>query len=358
MVQAMGARLITTGDKIIIHGNTGLKKKAFNCMESGLCLRMFIPVLSSYLDTYSIGGIGSLLNRQMNELIDNCSTLGINISSREGKPPYRLSGLLRPGNYKLNFKESSQFLTGLLFALPLADGNSSIHTGKIISRPYIDMTLDVLTGHKINIIEENDVFHIPGGQSYSPAAHEIEADWSSAAFILVAGALNGDININGLNFNSRQADRMIIDALYRAGADISINGRINLRRPELRAIEFNVNNCPDLLPPLAALACRCKGRSVFTGINRLRTKESDRPAAIRKELIKIGIECELGNDYISITGGTIKGGETESHGDHRIAMMLAVLSLVSEKAIVIHDNHCVNKSWPGFWKIFLENKIK
>jgi 3-phosphoshikimate 1-carboxyvinyltransferase len=220
-----------------------------------------------------------------------------------------------------------------------------------MSKPYIDMTLQVL--EKFGIRIENDnyrKFTIPGKQKYKPCSFEVESDWSGGAFLLVAGAINGDITIHGLHPDSKQSDKAILMALDKAGAQISItDNSVSIRKSELKSFEFDATEAPDLFPPLAVLAAYSKGISGIKGVNRLIYKESDRAAAIVEEFAKMNIKVEVTGDYMLITGGTIKGAHVTSHDDHRIAMAEAIAGLGATDKVFIKDSQCVGKSYPGFF---------
>jgi len=254
---------------------------------------------------------------------------------------------------------SSQFATGLLFALPLLDGDSVIEiTTPLESASYVDLTLDALAHFGIRIEHDNyRRFTVPGNQQYVPADYTVEADYSSAAFLLAAGALGCDVICKGLNPHSSQGDRAFLDVIVQTGGQVDwiAPDTVQARGGDLRGITVDVSDTPDLVPPMAALLCFCKGTSRIVGASRLRLKESDRLHAVATELNRLGAKITEGPDYLEIEGVPhLTGGKCHSHNDHRIAMMVALASLNAQGIVEIDDPSCVNKSYPGFWDDFLQ----
>ena len=246
---------------------------------------------------------------------------------------------------------TSQFLTGLLLALPRACCDSVVTVRGLVSIPYVAMTMELLRESGVSVEWRKDnTFHIPGGQKYSLERYAVEGDWSGAAFLLVAGAVTGSVTVEGLNPASSQGDSRILAALELAGADV-ITGEegVTARLNDLRSFRFCVSQCPDLAPPLAVLAACCSGTSVLTGTDRLSFKETDRTSSIVEELSKVGVEVRKGKNSIEIAGGEIQGGTASSRGDHRISMALAIAGLRSRNGISIQHPGSVEKSYPGFF---------
>ena len=242
---------------------------------------------------------------------------------------------------------------GLLLALPLARRDTSLHVRGAVSTPYLDMTLDTAARFGIEISQRDyEEFYIPGRQRYRSTYFSIEGDWSAAAMLLVAGATAGEVTVRNVSMLSKQADTAICTALVRAGAAV-INEEDSvtaLHRP-LRAFEFDATNCPDLFPALAALAAAADGVSVIRGTSRLEYKECNRSEAIREEYAKLGIEVDTSEeDLMKIRGGKVRAARTQSHGDHRMAMSLAVAALRSDEAVEIEGAESVAKSYPGFFE--------
>jgi 3-phosphoshikimate 1-carboxyvinyltransferase len=251
---------------------------------------------------------------------------------------------------------SSQFVTGLLIALPLAERDTTVEVHGAVSVPYIDMTLDTLERFGVEVMyQEGDYseFFIEGGQSYEAVDYTIESDWSAAAMIMVAAAIAGhEVRITNLSTLSRQADTAICRALERAGASLVIEeDAITVSHRDLEAFTFDATHCPDLFPALVALAAAAQGVSTIYGIERLRGKESDRGEVLKEEYEKLGIEIEL--DYeenvMRVVGGKVVAANVDSHDDHRIAMSLAITALRIDEELDIKNRECVAKSYPSFF---------
>jgi len=277
--------------------------------------------------------------------------LGVHCRTNHGMLPVSLHGPLRPGRIEIDGSISSQFLSGLLMALPLLDGDSEITVRNLKSKPYIDLTLAILADFGIAIPSTDyKTFRIPGCQSYRPGRYRVEGDWSGAAFLLVAGAVAGRITVSNLNLHSTQGDRVILQALESAGARIEIESEhITVSRHRLEGFEFNAEECPDLFPPLAVLACACHGLSRIEGVERLIHKESNRAVALQTELTRLGASIAIEGNRMLIRGGGLDGGELDSHNDHRIAMAGAIAALFSRQGVTIRHPECVAKSYPGFF---------
>ena len=348
---SLGARVEPEAGQMKITGSWELKERKLNCGESGLAIRMFSPVAALFDEEIILTGAGSLKKRPLGMIMDALSQFNVECTSNNGFLPLKIKGPLKGGKCEIDGSVSSQLLTGLLMALPLASRNSEIRVSNLKSRPYIDMTLQVLQNSGIKVTNDNySLFTIEGMQEYLPGTYEVEGDWSGGAFLLVAAAINGNLKIKGLSANSFQSDMAILKALGDAGADIKISGNtIEVSKSELKAFEFDATDSPDLFPPLAALAAYCKGVSAIKGASRLLHKESDRAAALSEEFGKMNIITEIRDDYFYVTGGKVTGARVNSHEDHRIAMAVAVAALGAEGTVYIKDSHCVGKSYPGFF---------
>jgi 3-phosphoshikimate 1-carboxyvinyltransferase len=352
MAQALGATIMQQEERInIIAGIRPAGPVTLNCGESGLALRMFAPVAGLLSESVTFTGEGSLVRRPVTMIREALIQLGVKVETSGGLLPLKLSGRLRPGRAFIDGSSGSQLLTGLLMALPMADGDSRIDVASLTSKPYIGLTLGLLAEFGIKV--ENDdyrSFIIPGRQSYRAHEYTVEGDWSGAAFLLVAGATAGRVTVDGLNPCSLQADRAVLQALEEAGAGL-ITGPcgITASRSELKAFTFEATDAPDLFPPLAALAARCEGTSRITGVGRLRHKESDRAEAIAEVLGAMGIRVRFSGNEMLITGGQAKGATVSSHNDHRIAMMAAVMAASAAGPVTIAGAEAVSKSYPGFY---------
>lgn len=352
VARVLGAEILAEGNTVRIRGKFKPGSVELDCGESGLCMRMFTPIAALAGERITLTASGTLKSRTMTSIEKTLKLLGADCSTTEGKAPLTVRGPLLGGRASLDSSVTSQFLTGLLMALPLAGKNSVLLAENLSSKPYINMTLDVLKQNGIEIQWDGEKqFQIPGNQKYSMEAFDVEGDWSGAAFALVAGATAGSVSVCGLNSRSLQADRSIISALREAGADIQEEGdTVTVNRSKLEAFDFDVSECPDLAPPLAVLAASCRGTSRIRGIQRLSFKESNRATALTDELGKVGVELESTGNSLFVTGKRITAGGTAwSRGDHRIAMALAVAALNSDRGISIEGADSVSKSYPGFF---------
>jgi 3-phosphoshikimate 1-carboxyvinyltransferase len=347
----LGARVEPQVNQLKIIGSAILKESKLNCGESGLAIRMFSPIVALYSAEITMVGANSLKKRPMFMIEEALKQLGVKCLTTDGYLPLTIKGPIVGGNCEIDGSISSQLLTGLLMALPLASKNSVIKVNNLKSKPYIDMTIQLLKSFGITV--ENSgytLFNIPGKQKYTPKSYTVEADWSGGAFLLVAGAINGELCVKGLRRDSMQSDLAILKALENAGAHMIIGeDQIDITRSELKAFEFDATESPDLFPPLVALASYCEGTSAIKGVSRLIYKESDRAKTLKEEFSKMNVKIEIKDDLMYITGGHPRGARVESHDDHRIAMALAVASLGATEKVSIRDSQCVAKSYPCFF---------
>ncbi len=324
--------------------------------ESGLSTRLFTPIASLCSEPITITGHGSILSRPINMMTAPLRTLGVKVRDNGGFLPVTVQGPIHGGEVHVDGSVSSQFVTGLLMSLPMAQHDTTIYVSDLKSTPYIEMTIDTM--HRFGVeIQHRDFseFFVPGSQSYSPVDMNIEGDWSGASCLLAAGAVSGSVTLHNLNPVSLQADVAMIEALSRAGAEIiSTSDTLTVSRRELRAFSFDATSCPDLFPALAALAASCDGTSAIKGTTRLLHKESDRAKAIQTEYGRLGIEVDIESqpDTMLIRGGGMRGACVDSHGDHRMAMSLAVAALSAEGTTTITGAECVAKSYSDFWDDF------
>ena len=347
----LGARIEPHNDKIVVDGTGNLKESKLNCGESGLAIRMFSPIAALFPEEIILTGANSLRKRPMKMIEEALNQMGAKCTSTGGFLPLTIRGPIKGGKCEIDGSVSSQLLTGLLMALPLAKDDSVIKVNDLKSKPYIEMTIQILKSFGVNIQNENySLFRISGNQKYTPHEYTVEGDWSGGAFLLVAGALNGELSVTGLQQESRQSDMAIIDVLRNAGAKMKTSDKsIEISPSHLKAFRFDATHSPDLFPPLTALAAYCDGISEIKGVTRLIHKESNRAEALRQEFGKLGIRIEIDGDLMSITGGKPEGARVESHEDHRIAMALAVTALKASGRVYIRDSQCVGKSYPGFF---------
>jgi len=358
VIRRMGAVVEISSDEynneILIKGGMKPAASLVNCGESGLGIRMFTPILSLWHEPLTLTGEGSLLKRPVSMMEAPLRQLGVNVSCNNGYPPIRVSGPLQGGVAEVDGSVSSQFLTGLLMALPKARQDSLLRVKDLKSTPYIDMTIKLLTGFGVVVNHDNyQRFSIAGNQRYRGGKFWVEGDWSGAAFLLIAGAVGGKITVTGMDTDSAQADRKIVDALKAAGAFVEIGeNQVTVEHRKLHAFDFDATHCPDLFPPLTALACNCEGVSRLTGVERLTHKESNRAEALLKEFTALGGDIRIQGNIMEIRGCTLWGGRMDSHNDHRIAMAGAVAAINAQEEVVIEDHHCVAKSYPDFFEDF------
>lgn len=351
IASALGAEVRNEQDTLYIKGSGNIKTQQLDCGESGLAIRMFSPVAALKDVEITISGRGSLTSRPMAMICDALKQLGVSCKSNGGLLPLKIRGPLKGGRCHTDGSISSQLLTGLLMALPLAPENSVVVVKDLKSKPYIDMTLQVLERFGIHI-DRSDYshFNIPGRQIYLPQKFEVEGDWSGGAFLLVAGAISGDVTVKGLRPDSRQSDKAILTVLDITGARTSITeNSVSVVKSELKPFFFDATESPDLFPPLVTLAAYCRGVSTIRGISRLIHKESNRATALVNEFGRLNIKIETLGDDMMVTGGGVTGGEINSHGDHRIAMAGAIAALGATGKIMISGSQCVAKSWPAFF---------
>jgi len=351
VAEGLGASVEKKSDAVIIRGGVNPSADTLNCGESGLCIRMFTPIAALTGKKIILTGEGSLLERPVSGIEGALEKLGVSVKSNNGLIPIEVSSMLKGGTAEIDGSMSSQFLTGLLMALPLAEKDSIIKVDNLKSREYIDITIDVLK--KFGIKVENrgyNEFRIHGGQKYIPAKIDIEGDWSGAAFLLCAGAIAGSVSVTGLNPESCQPDRAIVTALRKSGAEVKTGkNSIDVKSGYLHGFEFDATGCPDLFPPLAALAFYCKGESVIWGAGRLKHKESDRGSAIISEFKKMGGLVNIDKDCMIIRGSALSGAVIDPHGDHRMAMACTVAAAGSSGMVEISNAECINKSYNEFY---------
>lgn len=357
VIESLGAEVEILDDNTLqITGGLNPKVDRLNVGESGLAARLFTPVASLHDEPIVIEGEGTLRHRPMSMMVVPLKELGVDVRDGGGRLPIEVCGPMRGGRVTVDGSMSSQFVTGLLIALPLAERDTTIEVEGLVSTPYIDMTLETLERFGVEVMyHEGDYseFYIEGGQEFNAVDYTIESDWSAAATIMVAAAIAGEVTINNLSTLSRQADTAICRALERAGASLIIEeNSITVAHRELEAFSFDATNCPDLFPALVALAAASEGVSTLYGIRRLRGKESDRGEVLKEEYAKLGIDIELDydEDVMRVVGGMPKVAEVDSHDDHRIAMSLAVTALRLAEPITIKNSECVAKSYPSFFE--------
>ena len=325
-----------------------------SCRESALSFRMLLPIMGALRASTDIITEGSLRGRTAKVFTDLLREHGMEIGQPEDGL-YRVSGALAPGTYRLPGNVSSQFVSGLLFALPLLDGDSRIEIdGPMESKPYIWLTLDVLEKCGIETEETESGYLVRGRQQYSiPEGLVPEGDWSGAAFWLFAGAcmeVGRKLTVKGLNTDTLQGDRAALDILDRMGAEVVVgDGSVTVSSGNLKGIMNDMSQTPDLVPAIVPAAVRAEGITVMRGISRLSLKESDRPKAISEVLAGLGGRTEGSANMLVIPRQHLKGGTVSSFGHHRIATMPACLRTVTERQVKVTEAEAVAKSYPGFF---------
>jgi 3-phosphoshikimate 1-carboxyvinyltransferase len=372
VIQKLGATVIigkTASGKIhtspIEVNSNGVKPigPSMNCGESGLGIRMFTPIAALSNELIGIEGKGSLVKRPMHFFDEILPLVGVKVQSQKGFLPIQIQGPLVPATITIDGSLSSQFLTGMLMAYAATEKQDiEIKVVDLKSKPYIDLTLAVLNAFGWKVEHTNyESFRFLAHAPLQPIIeYTVEGDWSGAAFLLVAGAIAGPIKVKGLQLNSTQADKKIMEALISAKANMiqvedgiligpaSFNEQTNLNG--LIAFEFDATDCPDLFPPLVALASVCNGVTKIKGVSRLAHKESDRGLTLQTEFAKMGVQIELVGDEMLIHGGSlIQSATVFSQHDHRIAMACGVAALVANGPIEITEAEAINKSYTNFF---------
>ena len=366
VIQQLGSTIIAETQDHIEVISTGIHPVSdhINCGESGLSARLFTPIAALSGQSITVNGAGSLLHRLMDGFKEALSLLDVAVSNFNGYLPITVMGPLQANHIKLSAESSSQFLSGLLFAYSYsAKEPVVVEVSELKSKPYIDLTLDVLAHFGKTIRHDNyRQFHIdPSLFTLTDTVEiNIEADWSSAAYLLVAGAIAGSVMVKNLNVYSKQADNAILELLKNAGAEIIIEGNsVTAKKSRLSAFEFDATHCPDLFPVLAILAACCDGESYITGVHRLFNKESNRAESISEMLENFAVPFSLEDDSLCITGvRRLQGTVIDCYNDHRIAMAAAIGALRANGRVDIAHADAVNKSYPSFFNDLISCGVK
>jgi 3-phosphoshikimate 1-carboxyvinyltransferase len=357
IAEALGAGTDILPEYVKIKGGFNPVSGEIFCGESGLATRMFTPIAALHDQEIIINGKGSILSRPLDMMESSLTELGAEIRTNNGFLPVRIRGPLKGGIVHTDGSVSSQFLTGLLMALPVVNNDSTVYVEKLVSKPYIDLTLRVLEDFGI-VIKNNNYsrFEIKGNQKFRPGDYKVEGDWSGGAFLLVMAAIAGEATVKNLDIFSAQADKAIFEVISRAGSNISMSGDcIIVSKGNLNAFSYDISDCPDLAPPMVILALACKGKSIITGTNRLVSKESDRGKALEMNISLLGGKITNFTDRIEIEGGNLlHGGIVHAGNDHRIAMAMTAASLISNAPVIIDGMECINKSYPDFIGDFMK----
>ena len=339
-LRALGAEIEQKGNCTIVKGIGTIPEEAdIDCCESGSTLRFIVPIAAALGCRSTFRGRANLPNRPITPYFTEFKKHGVSFITE--KMPYITEGRLSGGIYEIAGNISSQFITGFLFALSLLKEDSIIKiTSPLESKPYVDLTIDVMKSFGITVEERENEYYIKGGQKYQPREYTVEADMSQAAFFCVAKALGAELEIEGLNPNSLQGDREILritDEFMKTG----------------KGFDVNASQIPDLVPIMSVLACFGEGTSYIRGCERLRIKECDRLAVTSGELTKLGADIKVEGDTIVINGvRELKGGECDCWTDHRIAMSISIASQRCTSPVILRGAECVSKSYPTFFDDF------
>ena len=366
-MSALGAKITKKEEFLEVYGikspenieaNELKSERIIDCNESGSTLRFLVPIAALFDGVNRFVGRGNLGKRPLDTFYNIFDEQGIKYSYKEGILDLQTEGKLKAGEFKVKGNISSQFITGLLFTLPLVDGDSKIViTTELESKGYIDLTLSAMRDFGIEIINNNyEEFIIKGNQTYNSRDYRVEGDYSQSAFFFCADAISNDVILNDLKLDSLQGDKEVIDILKRMGVKIANknNGLIGTVEGRLKATVVDGSQCPDIIPVVSLAAALSEGTTEVINAGRLRIKECDRLAAVTSELNKLGARITEKEDGLIIEGvKEFKGGvEVWSHKDHRIAMTLAIASTICKEPIILKDYECVSKSYPQFWEDF------
>lgn len=327
-------------------------ESVLNCIESGSTLRFMIPVAAALGKKVTFVGEGRLPQRPIGEYLELLPMHNVAVESGGGLP-LTISGKLKNGSYEVAGDVSSQYITGLLLALANLDGDSAIIlTTPLQSKPYVDMTVKVMNDFGVKVTETDFGYLIHGGQSFHKMDYTVEGDWSQAAFFLVAGAINGDVTVDGLDMNTTQGDKDILDVLEAFGAKFKINeDSVRCVKSALKGTVVDATDIPDLVPILSVLAAFSEGQTVIKGAGRLRYKESDRIESVVENLKLIGADVTETEDGMIINGGKeLHSAELKGYNDHRIVMAFSIAGLFLDGETVIDDANSINKSYPSFFE--------
>lgn len=326
-------------------------KLKINVCESGLALRMLGTFLSVLVDDLTIDGEGTLLKREQKALIYQWQQLGYEVEHNDFKLPIHKKGNVKTNNIIVDASDTSQVLSGLLIALPYLNG-SNIEIQNLTSKPYIEMTLDIMGHFGVAVKNNNQTYYLEGTKKYTSCKYEIESDWSGIANHIIGAAISGNIKINNVHYPSKQADAIILDVIKNLGIQYSFSEN-TLKVKKLHTInpfQFDIKHCPDLFPVLVILALACNGKSTISGIGRLQNKESNRLETMKTIIENSGAKFEIVADSISIEHLATSKNEisVETYNDHRIAMAGSLLAIFG-LTVLLDNEECVRKSYPTYF---------
>ncbi len=349
----IGADFLRKGEEWVFSGVDKISASGyFNFQNSGTTLRIFSGILSLSPFRSVLDGDSSLRNRPNRELVKALISLGASVEGREPyKPPFAIRGVMKGGEVEIE-SPSSQFISSLLFSLPMAEGNSVLKVKRVKSQPYINITLDVLRESRVRVEREGNEFFIEGGQSYRLRKYSVPSDFSSASYLIAAGLLSGSVEVRGM-FDSAQGDSKIVDICREMGGDVDWDrkaGVITARKSELEGIDVDASDIPDLVPTIAVLAAVADGETRIYNAEHLRIKEIDRIDGIHRNLKSLGVESKPLKDGIVIKGGNKEfRGVVDSFGDHRMALAFSLLGLLGEVKCL--NAEVVSVSFPGYFRM-------
>ena len=356
-IRSLGARVQVQNGRIVSSGTEKLASciDPIDCGESGTSLRFLTAIAGTSPTRTTLRASKSLAKRPLEPLLKAIETLGASttISGNKNGSEVKVQGPLKGGEAWIPGNISSQFISGLLFATPLATTDVTIHVnGRLESRPYVEMSLDVLKRHGISIDVEDNDFHIPAPQKYTATSHDVPGDFSSAAFLIAGAGIAGEeITISGLNPGSVEPDAVFLKVVDQMGLDIRKVGQtLEVKGSELKPFVFDAINNPDLVPPLEVLGCFAQGTSEIRGVERLRYKETNRLQTIPAELGKMGAKVSVSDDVVKVSGGGMVGCALDSKHDHRVAMSCAIASIGASGDSSIRNAEAVSKSYPEFFQ--------
>ena len=352
-IEALGAKTRLNGDILTIDGSKMFKNKTavLDCFESGSTLRFFIPIAAAGGVNTTFIGRGRLPERPLDVYLDCLPEAGVKCRA-ENNLPLTIDGKLQSGIFNIAGNVSSQFITGLLFALPLLNGDSKIVlTTELQSEGYVDMTIRCMERFDVYVERTDYGYFIKGSQSYKPRDYRTDGDWSQAAFFMTAGALSGDVTVEGLRLTSAQGDIKAVEILEGFGADLSVNkNSVTVKKSKLKAADIDASQIPDLVPILAVAASVAKGKTRIYNAERLRAKESDRLQSTADMINALGGKADIIADELHIEGvRKLRGGMVKGYNDHRIVMAASVAALKCEKEVTITDRESINKSFPNYF---------
>ncbi|MBN2858218.1 MAG: 3-phosphoshikimate 1-carboxyvinyltransferase [Candidatus Delongbacteria bacterium] len=348
-IKSLGAKISREKDRLKVVGPEKFNNNEIYCNESGLCLRLFAPVLSLFEDERTIKGRASLIKRGNSEILSILEKF--NVSYEVKGENITVRGPLKSGSILIENPFGSQIISGLLFALSLVEGDSIIRIKNPVSFPYIEMTADLLNRFGAYIRICGSSINITGGRRFRRGKVKIEGDWSSSAFFLIAGAVSGNVTVRNLNPESLQPDSAVIRYLESAGAEVVISGNsVSVKAGLLKGFDADITDHPDLFIPLVILGMNCEGVTRIFNYRRLKYKESNRPQAIVTELKKAGAGISVEKDCITVRKSRLEFAYLETHNDHRLAMGFAVAGILSDSGLALNDIDCVKKSHPDFFE--------